>query len=388
MCKHACAAFFGALVADALTLGTHYEYDAKKIKQFYGDLDKYYAPGERTGGQTHGVGWGARNFHGGNGLGPAKKAGEQTDYGDYNILLLEHLAAHPHGRIDLAQLIPRWQERLKTWRAWMCTQTRQTLQQVQQGVPLGQLGGMSNAMAIRHAAAYAAYSNEDDIVHACRTAMFTHRETSAHQGAEFFARVTFRIIHKGLSAREAIKEVAAESPAFVQSKVQQALDKAAEALDGSRALSKEEYADDLALTSMARLWDVGKTEPIKVGKASPTEGTLPGSLYFILKYEGDLVGAIKANAMVSLRWAAPTMDILCLGRAHRDLCVCVCVCVCTHTRTHKETQIDTRTHGERWQGVRPMYLAIPLHLCIHRSLYLSIDRTIDRSIYIYICTYM
>ena len=59
-------------------------------------------------------------------------------------------------------------------------------------------------------------------------------------GAEVFARVTFRIIHTGLSAREAIKEVAAESPAFVQSKVQQALDRAARALDGSRALSKEE----------------------------------------------------------------------------------------------------------------------------------------------------
>ena len=29
-------AFFGALVADALSLGTHYEYDAKKIKKFYG----------------------------------------------------------------------------------------------------------------------------------------------------------------------------------------------------------------------------------------------------------------------------------------------------------------------------------------------------------------
>ena len=45
------------LQADALTLGTHYEYDAQKIKQFYGKLDKYYAPGEKTGGQTHGVGW-------------------------------------------------------------------------------------------------------------------------------------------------------------------------------------------------------------------------------------------------------------------------------------------------------------------------------------------
>jgi hypothetical protein len=29
-------------------------------------------------------------------------------------------------------------------------------------------------------------------------------------------------------------------------------------------LSQEEFVDDLAMTSMARLWDVGKTEPIKV----------------------------------------------------------------------------------------------------------------------------
>jgi hypothetical protein len=81
-------AMMGSLVADALTLGTHYEYDAEKIERFYGGLDRYYAPGEKTGGQTHGVGWGARNFHGGNGNGPPKRAGEQTDYGDYNILVL------------------------------------------------------------------------------------------------------------------------------------------------------------------------------------------------------------------------------------------------------------------------------------------------------------
>ena len=58
-----------------------------------------------------------------------------------------------------------------------------------------------------------------------------------------------------------------------------------EATNPNKPLSKEEFVDDLALTSMARLWDVGKTEPIKVGKASPTEGTLPGSIYFIVKYE-------------------------------------------------------------------------------------------------------
>eukprot|EP01047_Picozoa_sp_COSAG01_P023429 COSAG01_NODE_1418_length_10375_cov_38.842254_2_plen_222_part_00 len=151
-------AMMGSLVADALTLGTHYEYDAEKIEKFYGGLDRYYAPGEKTGGQTHGVGWGARNFHGGNGNGPAKRAGEQTDYGDYNILVLgarrtgnaigpgltlwhaavtEHLAdtaSNPHP-FELSEFIPTWQKRLRSWRAWMCTQTRQTLQQVCTAIP-------------------------------------------------------------------------------------------------------------------------------------------------------------------------------------------------------------------------------------------------------------
>ena len=42
---------------------------------------------------------------------------------------------------------------------------------------------------------------------------------------------------------------------------------------------------------------MGKSEPIKVGKASPCEGTLPGALYFILKYK-SFKHAAQANAMV------------------------------------------------------------------------------------------
>ena len=52
---------------------------------------------------------------------------------------------------------------------------------------------------------------------------------------------------------------------------------------------------------MARLWDIGRSEPIRVGKASPTEGTLPGSLYLILKYsqQNDALNkALVANAMI------------------------------------------------------------------------------------------
>ena len=62
-----------------------------------------------------------------------------------------------------------------------------------------------------------------------------------------------------------------------------AVEKFKEATNPAMPLSKEEFVDDLAATSMARLWDVGKTEPIKVGKASPTEGTMPTSLYLVLK---------------------------------------------------------------------------------------------------------
>lgn len=326
--------YLGAVVADALTLGTHYEYDATKIKKFYGAIDRFYAPGEKTGGETHGIGWGARNYHGGNGRGPPKVAGENTDYGDYNTLILEHLAAthgpgttaqHPLSPqlIELDTLVPRWQESLKTWRAWMCTQTKRTLQQVKQGVPLTQLGGPSNAMAIRNAAAFAFYNTEEQIVDSSRKSMFTHRETTALQGGEFFSRVTFKVIHNGLSPLEAIKETTAEpgTSDFIQQKVKQALDKVAEATNPENDLYGEEFVDDLALTSMARLWDVGKTEPIKVGKASPTEGTLPGSIYFIVKYsegnyENAFYTAARANAEVGGDCASRSIAIgMVLGAA-------------------------------------------------------------------------
>jgi hypothetical protein len=101
--------------------------------------------------------------------------------------------------------------------------------------------------------------------------------------------------------RDAIESVAVRMSPFIASKVSQAIIKYHEAIDPLSTLSQEPFADDLALTSMARLWDIGRSEPIRVGKASPTEGTLPGAVYFILKYvdeEEGLKKALQANAMV------------------------------------------------------------------------------------------
>lgn len=292
-------AFFGSLVADALCLGSHYEYDAQKIYKAYGNkpIEKYMSPGEMMGGQTHGIGWGERNYH------PGKKAGGTTDYGDYNILILEHLAsiANPPREFDVEALIPHWMNRLENgWKSWICTMTKETYAQVRQGVPLAHLGGGSNATAIRHVAAHAYYDDEEILARVSRKAMFTHRHPEALDGGEFFARVTHRVIN-GATPRDAIEMVAVQMGGFIETKVAQAIAKHKEATDENSELSKEQFCDDLALTSMAKLWDVGRSEPIKVGKASPTQGTLPGSVYFILKYADNPDGlneAIAANAMV------------------------------------------------------------------------------------------
>ena len=292
-------AFFGAIVGDALCLGSHYEYDAKKIYEAYGQkpIKKFMSPGEMMGGETHGIGWGQRNYH------PGKKAGGTTDYGDYNILVLEHLAtiSNEVREFKVSNIIPHWMNRLENgWGSWICTMTKETYSQIKQGIAVESLGGISNAMAIRHVAAHAYYDDEDILVDVARKSMFTHRDVHALGGGEFFARVTHRVIN-GEKPSDAIEMVAIKMGGFFEDKVAQAIAKYKEESDESSALHKEKFSDDLAITSMARLWDIGRSEPIKVGKASPTEGTLPGSVYFILKYaerEDGLKQALQANTMV------------------------------------------------------------------------------------------
>jgi ADP-ribosylglycohydrolase len=164
-----------------------------------------------------------------------------------------------------------------SWGSWICTMTKETYSQVKNGTQVQYLGGISNATAIRHIAAHSYYETEEEIVDVARKAMFTHKDVHALGGGEFFARVTHRVL-RGEEPRSAIEDVAILMGGFFETKVKQAIAKYEESIDENSDLSKEQFCDDLAITSMARLWDVGKSEPIKVGKASPTEGTLPVSV--------------------------------------------------------------------------------------------------------------
>ena len=129
------------------------------------------------------------------------------------------------------------------------------------------------------------------------TVYISHRHADPLAAAEFLARALFLIIHTGADLEGALTAAAAATGNPQVAKwLGDAQRKVAEALDPSSALSREEFVDDVAITTMSRLWDIGKTEPIKIGKASPTEGALPSALYFALKYRADFPGALIANA--------------------------------------------------------------------------------------------
>jgi len=314
-------AIYGSLVADALALGSHYEYDAKAIKSAYGGvISEYMAPGEKMGGSTHGVGWGRRNYH------PRQKKGDQTDYGLYVMLSLEYFSNHHNNEasINFDTFLPLWADKFfsDSWGAWVCTQTKQALNKFVHKQEknydtkfVKSLGGMSNAMGLRSPAALGVYGDIESLVKASDDLMFTHASMDALAGAEFFTRLAYKIVHSENvgSVDElfnfmeiSVSEMKGDRRHFCSTQLQKGYLKYKEATNPERPLSREEFVDDLAATSMARLWDVGKTEPIKVGKASPTEGTMPTSIYLILKYFSlhptepgkAFAEGVRANAMI------------------------------------------------------------------------------------------
>ena len=129
------------------------------------------------------------------------------------------------------------------------------------------------------------------------TVYVSHRNADPLAAARFLAHALYLMAHRGTPLDAALTAAAAASShPQIPRWLADARSKVAEATDPASQLSREALVDDVAITSMSRLWDIGKTEPIKIGKASPTEGALPSALYFVLKYQGDFEGALVANA--------------------------------------------------------------------------------------------
>jgi hypothetical protein len=163
------------------------------------------------------------------------------------------------------------------------------------------------------------FSEEGALVkEAVDTVYVSHRHADPLAAAEFLTKALYLMLHKDTPLEEALGAAAAASThPLIPRWLADAQAKVAEARDPSSHLSQQgDLLDDTAITSMSRLWDIGKSEPIKIGKASPTEGALPSALYFVLKYKGDFEGALVANAECGGDSAARGIVIGMLLEAH------------------------------------------------------------------------
>jgi ADP-ribosylglycohydrolase len=301
------------------------------------------APGEGLGGSTHGVGWGRANYH------PGKKAGDLTDAGDTAMMLLSHLAARKSKyktykfddyakywkeQIDAGygscnfQTVPRGTSECppNTKPGYLNGGARRTLQALSynpnvKGRARKMVAADVNCLvaATHFLPLFAIISDEEALVKASVATVFlSHRNRDPIKAAEFLSRTLYRILYLDMPLVEALESAAdATADSFISKKLSDAQNKVKESLDVASALSKEKLVDDVALTSMARLWEVGKSEPIKVGKASPTEGALPGALYLVIKYQHSLESALIANAGVGGDSAARGIVVgMLLGAVH------------------------------------------------------------------------
>ena len=302
----------------------HYEYDAPKIKSLVGRYTDFVAHGHGMGGQTHGVGWGQHNYH------PGKRAGDLTDAGEVALMLLEHLAA-TRGQYDFDAFEQHWYNEITRAGYGSCNfqsapqgvcppnsrpgylngATRHTLHTLSQypeaqrprGEARKRVAAQVNCLvaATHFLPLFLVESRESELVAAAvSTVYLSHSHADPVAAAEFLARTVHRIVYARMPLDAAVHAAAAATGSeFISARVREAVAKVAEANDPNSDLYKHEFVDDVAITSLARLWDFkANSPPIKVGKASPTEGALPAALYFALKYRDSLENALIANAGV------------------------------------------------------------------------------------------
>lgn len=344
-------ALLGGLAGDALALGGHYEYDARVIAGKHGGA----VTGFVTPGVNHGVGWGTANYH------PGKVAGDLTDAGDVALMALEHVAdlAKRGAAYTFDGFEQYWRAEIEERGYGACNfqsvgrefsgpcpagmrpgylngGTRRTLENVAAAkrhnggvAPTGtarmKLASDTNCLvsATHFLPLFLIESDEEALAEAAAgTVYLSHKNRDPVAAAAFLARALHRLLYDRQPLRQALQGAAdAGGDAFISTCLANAVAKVDEVnAPGSKlgALGAP-YADDAACTSMARLWDVGRSEPIKVGKASPTEGALPSALYFSLRYADSLEKALIANANVGGDSAARGIVIgMLLGAAHAD----------------------------------------------------------------------
>jgi ADP-ribosylglycohydrolase len=244
-----------SLVADALSLGSHWIYSQREIAEKFGAIRGFSDP--------------ATSYH------PGKQAGDFTHYGDQTMVLLRSLASH--GCFDLASFANEWRafwENPET-QSYRDSATKATLANLRDGLPPSQAASPSNdiAGAARIAPLFLLkWPSDDDLIAAAKSqTSFTHGDPSVVDTAEFFGRVT-------LAVRDGIA-------------IPDALHAAAKATTGSAI--PDEWFDAALASSVSETSDSAATKAH--GLTCHVPDAFPAVCHLLLRHPDDAVAALTAN---------------------------------------------------------------------------------------------
>lgn len=254
MLKKDSAMVLASFSADSLSLGVHWIYNTNVIDKKWGRVENYLKPERPT-------------YH------PSKDLGEFTHYGDQTLVLLESVS--DRSGFDLNDFIQRWHQFFKTYDGYFDGATKATFENIARAKDSATPGSESDdlAGAARIAPLVYVYQNDlEQLIASARTqTAFTHNNTHVIDAAEYFARVTRRVLHGELPTN-ALKHVMEKG--FNRQPFSQWIEKGLQsAAEETRPTIKD------------------------FGQMCEIDAAFPCVVHLISKYENDLKTAIVENAM-------------------------------------------------------------------------------------------
>jgi ADP-ribosylglycohydrolase len=171
------AMLMASFVGDALSLGVHWIYNTNVIDKKWGSVENYIKPERPT-------------YH------PTKDLGDFTHYGDQTLVLLQSMAGSSGYR--LTHFAKSWQDFFDSYDGYFDGATKDTLDNIAAGKDITEAGSGSDDLAGAARIAplvYRYHQDENKLIETVRSqTALTHNNPEVIDSAEFFARVTLRVL--------------------------------------------------------------------------------------------------------------------------------------------------------------------------------------------------
>lgn len=239
----------GSFLGDAFALELHWIYDTELTKKKYYEMTELGNPMENL-------------YHKG------KVSGDFTHYGDQtlNILKLVSKINQP----SETDFVDNFKEFMETYKGYIDKASKETISYLEKGIVKGsasdEMGGIARMSPL-------IFFNRDDR-ELCKELVvtqtkITHDNEQLFEIGEFFADVTFEVLD-GLKPSEAIYELMDDYSTFIKDNI-----------DKAKSKLGEDSIDAIKL----------------FGQACSSSQGFPSVIYLILKYEDDILEALKTNVI-------------------------------------------------------------------------------------------